>query len=378
VTKAVTLMGTGIRFPTRCCSDKLIGAVYDELLSAKTSVIVCNTSKPAQPKMKFAADRQIPAVHAAWLEDSLSRGELLPYDAYMLNKPAQPVAHPQKPRQNANPQAAPSEKPIGSSRGEENPQTHQKKTHEPNMITKLKGIPQPRALDMALPDVMSVATDAFAHQSDITSFSDAARDDHSLAGFDGDFALPLQDRTSPGPYARTNGRERSSSAESLIRAAPAAHRPSPAKEATSFAMPQRPPEKAAGQSEKDYSDMLAAMRANRKPALTSTDQADEKRRRRRQLGRATSTRSNPSAEDGSGGNLDLEEDAGDENSVLVPEYQPSQELAWDSPGAAKARETMIRKLGGTVQERSVPAEGIGVVKDAAGSGVGGRASRRRG
>jgi DNA replication regulator DPB11 len=328
--------------------------------------------------MKFAADRQIPAVHATWLEDSLSRGELLPYDAYMLNKPVQPLAHPQKPRQNANPQAAPSEKPIGSSRREENPQTHQKRTHEPNMITKLKGLPQPRALDMALPDVMSVATDAFAHQHDVTSFSDAARDDHSLAGFDGNFSLPLQDRIHADPYAKTNSRERSSSAESLIRAAPAAHRLDPAKEPTSFAVPQRPPEKAAGQSEQDYSDMLTTMRASRKTAPTSTDQADEKRRRRRQLGRATSTRSNPSAEDGSG-NLDLADDAGDENSVLVPEYQPSQELGWDSPGAAKAREQMIKKLGGTVQERSVPAEGIGVVKDAAEeSRVGVRASRRRG
>jgi hypothetical protein len=47
----------------------------------------------------------------------------------------------------------------------------------------------------------------------------------------------------------------------------------------------------------------------------------------------------------------------------VNEYQPSQELGWDSPGAAKAREQMIKKLGGTLKERSVPVQAIGGAMD---------------
>jgi DNA replication regulator DPB11 len=50
-------------------------------------------------------------------------------------------------------------------------------------------------------------------------------------------------------------------------------------------------------------------------------------------------------------------------------------LGWDSPGAAKARELMIKRLGGRVTDKSVRVEGIGVVRDVVSEGVGGRAGR---
>jgi hypothetical protein len=131
-------------------------------------------------------------------------------------------------------------------------------------------------------------------------------------------------------------------------------------------------EAAKPEEEKDYSDILAQLRANRKIAPTSADQAEDKRRKRRQLGRATSTRSNQSAGGDSSGNL-LDEEG---ETVVLDEYQPSQELGWDSPGAAKAREQMIKKLGGTVKEKSVPVQEIGIVKDVAAETVGRR--KRRG
>jgi len=61
----------------------------------------------------------------------------------------------------------------------------------------------------------------------------------------------------------------------------------------------------------------------------------------------------------------------------MEEYQASQTLGWDSPGAAKAREQMIRKLGGTVQEKSIAVEEIGVVRDVGGEELLGRAGRKR-
>jgi DNA replication regulator DPB11 len=128
------------------------------------------------------------------------------------------------------------------------------------------------------------------------------------------------------------------------------------------------------EEEKDYSSILAQLRANRKSAPGPTDEASSKTRKRRQLGRATSTRSNVSAGESSG---DILADDDNENTVVIEEYQPSQTLGWESPGAAKAREQMIRKLGGTVQEKSVAVEEIGVVRDVGGEELMGRAGRKR-
>jgi DNA replication regulator DPB11 len=136
--------------------------------------------------------------------------------------------------------------------------------------------------------------------------------------------------------------------------------------------PVPPPLKPA--EEKDYSDILAQLRANRKPLPSAADANESTRRRgRRQLGRATSTRSNGSAADSSG-QLNLD---GDDDKEQAQEYQPSQELGWDSPGAAQAREQMIKKLGGRLTEKSVRVEGIGVVRDVASENAGARASRKR-
>jgi len=77
-------------------------------------------------------------------------------------------------------------------------------------------------------------------------------------------------------------------------------------------------------------------------------------------------------------NISLDKDDEDDESALVEEYQPSQQLAWDEPGAAKAREVMIRKLGGTIKDKSVPVQGIGMVMDESGEGTGRHGRTRRG
>ncbi|KAJ4311768.1 protein kinase activating protein dpb11 [Neodidymelliopsis sp. IMI 364377] len=225
----------------------------------------------------------------------------------------------------------------------------------------------------------------------VTLMADSVRtsrtsgNDESFVGFDGNASLPLQDITANSPRrpsisstgsnrGNPKSRARSSSAESLIKAAPAARNSKPAREPTPDSVipapldapiPEPPVPAHEPEEEKDYSDMLSKLRASRKAAPTPADQADEKRRRRRQLGRATSTRSNQSTGDASSAGLGLdaaaEED--DDETVLMNEYQPSQELGWDSPGAAKAREQMIKKLGGTLKERSVPVQAIGGAMD---------------
>ncbi|KAF1937927.1 hypothetical protein EJ02DRAFT_469333 [Clathrospora elynae] len=375
----------------------LMGAIYDERLSVKTSVMICNSPSVSTPKLKFATDKRIPAVHVTWLWECLRSGRLQPYGEYQLNMPAQ---QPQ-------PQLQKAKRPQASNDAlseEGNGKLPQKMQQTAIMITK-----PPRAQRPQRPGVLDFApstdaapaptTESLTRPNIGTNHSAFDHDEPAIGGFDGAASLPLQDITASSPRRRStspntsrpNSRPRSSSAESLIKAAPAPRKsklgrtptpdsavPAPAPDSaipTDTEPPLPPPEAEPKESEqeKDYSDILAQLRANRKVAPTSADQGDEKKRKRRQLGRVASTRSNQSAGDGSGNVL-----AEDENTVLVDDYQPSQELGWDSPGAAKAREQMIKKLGGTVKEKSVAVQGIGVVKDVGGEPVGRAGRKRRG
>ncbi|KAF1357465.1 hypothetical protein EJ07DRAFT_167640 [Lizonia empirigonia] len=387
VTKAVTLMG----------------ANYDEQLHAKTSVLVCYSRKPAPPKLKFATDRRIPAVHAEWLWECLRTGALQPFSNYLLNtlEPRQPQKTRPTPQQSEKPAVALSkEESVRLQERLKKADAHKIVTRPPN--ARARGPQRPRALDLAPSADATPAstTDPLTLPADSTHTSRTFANDGSFGGFDGNASLPLQDITANSPRRRSTsstssvvngkgkGRQRSSSAESLIRAVPptraskAVREPTPdsvipaPSEPAPAAEPQ-PPTKAP-EEEKDYSDFLTRMRANRKALPNPADQTDEKRRRRRQLGRATSTRSIGSTGDTSSGNLGLDGEDEDDETIVINEYQPSQELGWDSPGAAKAREAMIKKLGGTLKEKSVPVQAIGGAMDGPSeSSMTGRAGRKR-
>jgi hypothetical protein len=386
VTKVVTLMGTGITSVPEKRSDNLTGATYDEQLSAKTSVIVCNPPTVNSPKLKFAADKRIPAVHVTWLWECVRSGRLQPYGEYQLHRPSSP--QPQKLRQ----KQSVTDRPDAAGPEEGNAKLRQKNVQAAKIVTKplrqqLPG--RPGTLDLAAST--TELRDA-NHDTDQLTYD---QDEPTINSYDGAASFPLQETNANSPHrpsasatsARPLSRHRSSSAESLIRfgkpnpqrtptpdsVVPAAHDSVIPAEDTELAVTLGiEAQTAKPEEEKDYSDILAQLRANRKTAPTSADQAEDKRRKRRQLGRATSTRSNQSAGGDSSGNL-LDEEG---ETVVLDEYQPSQELGWDSPGAAKAREQMIKKLGGTVKEKSVPVQEIGIVKDVAAETVGRR--KRRG
>ena len=384
------------------------GATYDEQLHAKTSVIVCNSRKPAPQKLKFATERRIPAVHADWLWECLRSGALQPFSNHLLN-----VLAPRQP-QKTRPAPQVAEKHAGKPpvEGIQRPPDHQRRTDAPRIVTKPqnsrpRGPSKPRALDLApsADATPAATTDPLTLPADSTRDSRAFDNDDSFGVFEGNASMPLQDidanparrpSTSSKDSAITEkpkARQRSSSAESLIRAVPAprtlrsARQPSPdsvipapepvvtqPQPAQEQEVPARIPEE-----EKDYSDLLTKLRNNRKALPTPEDQANEKRRRRRQLGRATSNRSIGSTGDASsGGGLGLDRSDEDDETVVLNEYQPSQELGWDSPGAAKAREAMIKKLGGTLKEKSVPVKAIGGAMDGPSeSGMTSRAGRKR-
>jgi DNA replication regulator DPB11 len=348
--------------------------------------MICNSSKPNAQKLKFASDKRIPAVTATWLWDCISRGSLQSYSGYQLN--IAELQQPQKPRTKIR---ASADTPI-LPREDEGNTSRQGRRQPAKVATKPQRLQRPRALDLARSaDATPESTVDPLANLDTSTNSYTFDHEPVVPGYDGPASQPLQDISANSPRrpsleslgSKPVSRHRSSSAESLIRAVPAPKTkrngkapapPAPDSVIPADPAPPLPPPQKEPEEEKDYSDMLAKLRANRKAAPTPAEQANGKRPRR-QLGRATSTRSNQSTGDVSSGNINLDDE--DESTVLIEEYQPSQELGWDSPGAAKAREQMIKKLGGTIKERSVPVQGIGIVKDVGGDSVG-RSSRRRG
>ncbi|KAH8725804.1 hypothetical protein GQ44DRAFT_739308 [Phaeosphaeriaceae sp. PMI808] len=351
-----------------------MGATYDEQLSAKTSVLVCKNREPNEQKLKFATDRHIPAVHATWLWECLRTGQIQPYGKYQLQASA--PLQVQNPRTRHQPEAS-ADIPTARLSTEESLELQHKKAQIPKNTPMQRGPgPQPtRALDLVLSaDITPLSTTNSLTHPKISTY-----DSH----LDHRTSLPLRDIGANSPHksstttpdSKSPSRQRSSSAESLIRPAPRQWQSRPSKTTTPDSVvpaaaelpgpPQNPPE------EKDYSDILAQLRANRKPPPSIVDQ--NPRRGRRQLGRGMSTRSNDSTADSSGQiNLD-----GADDREQVQEYQPSQELGWDSPGAAKAREQMIKRLGGRVTEKSVRVEGIGVVRDDGSEAAGARIPRKK-
>lgn len=334
-------------------------------------------------KLKFATDRHIPAVHATWLWDCLRYGQLQQFGKYQLNTLAPPQPHKPKVKPQASTEVATARLSTAESF-----ELQQKKAQAAKKGKNPRGPQKPRALDLAVPVGPTPASINDPITSPGIHPSHENHDEEALIpGLDGPASMPLRDisaNSSRRPSttsidSKSASRQRSSSAESLIR--PVAQRktratkePTPDSVIPADTGPAAPPPQEEPPEEKDYSDILAQLRANRKP-LPSPAEANAltRRRGRRQLGRATSTRSNDSTADSSG-QLNLD---GDDDKEQAQEYQPSQELGWDSPGAAKAREQMIKRLGVKVTETSVRVEGIGVVRDVASENAGGRVPRKR-
>ncbi len=356
------------------------GATYDEQLSPKTSVMICNSRNPNASKLKFTIEKQIPAVHVTWLWDCLRTGKSQPFDRYQVSNVA---PDQQKPRQRPDPFT---EVPTAKLSEEDSFKLRQKKVQAAESASKPQREHGIGHLDLALSAEVTPAslTDFLTLPNNSTARLEMDSPGPDISGLDGHDSLPLQDvdanlsrhlsasaslkppNECPDPLTKpvSNVEMAKQGAEPLSDSVIPA-------QASVVSVESELPAK----EEKDYSDILAQLRANRKATPALAGQADDKRRKRRQLGRATSTRSNHSNGESSG-QMGVNADDDEEETTLVEEFQPSQELGWDSPGAAKAREQMIKKLGGTVKERSVPVQGIGVVKDVV-SEPNGRAGRKR-
>lgn len=66
----------------------LLGGIYDEFFTDKSTVLVCNQVVPGHEKLRHACLWGIPAVKAEWLWDCVRRGQRLPFDDYLLQAPS--------------------------------------------------------------------------------------------------------------------------------------------------------------------------------------------------------------------------------------------------------------------------------------------------
>ncbi|KAH7139065.1 hypothetical protein B0J11DRAFT_34395 [Dendryphion nanum] len=390
VTKVITLMGTISPSVLYSFANHWSGATYDEYLTDKTSVIVCKSRTPSPAKLKFATANKVTAVHATWLWDCVQSGDLQPYDKYLVNK----IDHGQSNKHHQKADRPYTEIPTAPLSEEDSFKLRKRKTHagKPQAKPNARGFShQAGTLDLTL----STAPSPFSAK------------DTSVSHFDGPALLPLQD-ISPGVNSPrrqstssngSNAKSASSRSTTDVIRKPAPlpreiRQPTPDSvipplldlEATPAPAMQEP-------EERNASIVMSELLARRKQAKSCPTTG---RKPRRQLGRAASSRSATSTADdphSRASSVAIEDREKQAIEIEPPrrpamgfgEYQPSQELGWEVPGAQEARERMIRAFGGTVQDEGVKVGSIGMVKDVVGgvemSAGGGardqRAGRRR-
>ncbi|KAF2189044.1 hypothetical protein K469DRAFT_737305 [Zopfia rhizophila CBS 207.26] len=383
----------------------LMGATYDENLTPKTSVLVCNTWKPNKEKLRFALDKEIPAVHSTWLWRCLETFELMDFEGYCLNKFAPQLQKPpREPNQSFTevPTAPLSEEDSAKLR-----KKHAEKRDANHGPSKPKPKPRvgnqhSRTLDLTLSvypmpesttESTSTSNSTTDHQDPFTySLDDPSS--HPLQSIAPEVNSPRRPSTSSTHSAtHPNTKSNSTSTSRSNSSAPAKHPPAPRKS------PQLrdptpdsviPPPTVDVKEGKDYTSIMSDILARRKAAAEKPDKGNDKRRRKGKLGRATSTLSNPSTAGEAASRassaqdqlnltaeVDNEEDVdlvggwGKDDLNALKEYEPSQSLFYEAPEVQEAREQMIRAMGGKVIDRGGVVGPIGRVKDVVGEGVGG-------
>lgn len=352
--------------------------------------------------MKYAADKKIPVVRADWLWACITSSEAQPYDAYLLEAfPSQP-----QPRRKPN-DASSKDVPTAPLSKEDSMKLQQKKVQKDRLASDTRSSSRrPGALELSAPGSLSPSTSGLStnpNPIDIQSRppSSASEHDAQLPGnYDGTASMPLQDVDANSPRKRsatsTDLTPYSKLADPVAKPVPAQRNARPVRQSSpdSVVPPDiEAPLEASAEApiapplEKDYSDIMSKLLANRKMTATAEKEEHKGRRRRRPLGRTQSGRSNTSTADDplsrpSSAKVVEEEEMGEVDGHVLEAFkppEPSQMLGWDSPGAQRAREKMIRAIGGNLAIDAPAIQETRVVKDAVSDASlsMGRASRKR-
>lgn len=93
----------------------LMGATYDEILTPKASVLICNDPQTAsQEKLRHTSEWDVPAVSADWFWISIQTGQKKPFEPYLVRN-LLPRSRPQEPMEK-NAAEKPSVKPTNDGR----------------------------------------------------------------------------------------------------------------------------------------------------------------------------------------------------------------------------------------------------------------------
>ncbi|KAL5427530.1 hypothetical protein PMIN04_001295 [Paraphaeosphaeria minitans] len=377
---------TGIELLHVTKAVAMFGGTYDEILSPKVSVLVCRNDKPNRDKLKYAANKCIPAVHADWLWACITSFEAQPYDAYPVK--AVPLQQPQprrKPNDSSNKVV-----PTAPLSKEDSIKLQQKKARITRPLER-NNSRRPGILELSVSGPSTPSTTGSSTNPNTTNTQSKQsslqfeQDAQFTGSYDGTASLPLQDVDVNSPRKRSTS---STDSTGFSKPADPPAKPAPAQRNTRpFRQPSpdsvippdtESPTEAPAEGpippppEKDYSDIMSKLLANRKMSAPVEKEEEKGRRRRRPLGRAQSGRSTTSTADDplsrpSSAKVVEEEEMGEEDGHLLEAFkppEPSQMLGWDSPGAQRARERMIRAIGGNLATESPAIQETGVVKDA--------------
>ncbi|KAI9718379.1 MAG: hypothetical protein M1812_004100 [Candelaria pacifica] len=357
----------------------LMGANYDEYLTSKASVLVCNSTLPSKEKLRHALEWNVPAVSADWLWECIRRGEKVEFGDYLM------AAHVPTPK--------PSSMPSKATRvaSKDNNKAKRSKSDIPgsdfregkNNQLSWNASGQPKAVLKVLSEVPSIKTNI---QPDDVRSAQANP--------------PVLLDESPGP-----GKDLHESESETLRHEPH-HSPlesippesdSPLKPISTSTSPEKkaPPHKSpspileaelnsrSDSLKSNIADLLAHKQAS---ALNRPgSKLDGKPRRRRALlGRAPSDLSNRSHSFSRASSIDpLSATAeGNNTNNLLDGSQSliaSQRVTYEDPEVLRQRERMVRKMSESAGEASGGKRGrrkeeetrsIGVVKDIAGDALG--------
>lgn len=364
---------------------KLIGATYEEYLKPETSVLICNLSKSSKGKLHFASERNIPTVSYAWLTDSLERGRKEQITDYLL----QPLKESQSSEATSTKQLSEQEKAQVMNRSRQRAAKHRERRQEqhpaqPLPLPRKPSVHQKSPVDTATVDASSSHTEASSRLSslpptpsvpmplqEISPNSPRRPSDASTKSASTDKPTPL---TGSNDNETVNARSRAKNDESP-----------PSTNAIAALI--------GGSRQRGKEVEVAALDQTAGQPQQQHQQQQEKqqlgaRRRRGLLGRAESINSNHSASNSAQASLHDENDNNGQDTHTLEHSEPfesgpqhSQSLTYDDPDAQKARELMMRRIGGKMEVERGRVESVGTVTDVkpAGEemgGVGSRAGRR--
>ncbi|KAI9788652.1 MAG: hypothetical protein M1835_002157 [Candelina submexicana] len=353
----------------------LMGAIYDEYLTSKASVLLCNSRLPSKEKLRHALEWKIPAVSADWLWDCIKRGKRVDFGNYLVTAPVlapKPSTMPPRatkvPSKDNKARRSKSDIPGSDFREGKHMQLSRNASRQSKEVLpeKLSTVTHPNH-----DDACSAQAKQPVPQNDPPRFREALEEPTSEELRPEAHLSPLQSI----PPEVNSPLKPTSSSSSPNKQAPPRKSPTPASEAEQY--------NRSDSLRCNIADLLANKQATvfNRPSANSDSKP---RRRRALLGRAPSDLSNRSNSFSRASSIDplsANTEGNNTNNLLdgSQSFIASQRVTYEDPEVLKQRERLVRKMTESAGEVSGVKRGkcrdqgtrsIGVVKDVVGDALG--------